>query len=44
MIGSSVARREDPRLLTGRGRFTDDLQLPGCCTPSSYVAGSLTVW
>ena len=28
-IGSSVGRREDPRLLTGRGRFTDDIQLPG---------------
>ncbi len=29
LIGSSVARREDPRLLTGRGLFTDDLQRPG---------------
>ncbi|HEV7627064.1 MAG TPA: molybdopterin cofactor-binding domain-containing protein, partial [Streptomyces sp.] len=28
-IGASVGRREDPRLLTGRGRFTDDLELPG---------------
>ncbi len=28
-IGASVGRREDPRLLTGRGRFTDDIQLPG---------------
>ena len=28
-IGQSVARTEDPRLLTGGGRFTDDLNLPG---------------
>ncbi|MGH3312987.1 MAG: xanthine dehydrogenase family protein molybdopterin-binding subunit [Streptomyces sp.] len=29
LIGASVGRREDPRLLAGRGRFTDDVQLPG---------------
>lgn len=29
MIGASVARREDDRLLTGRGRYLDDLELPG---------------
>src|SRR5215475_2144160 len=28
-IGRSVLRREDRRLLTGRGVFVDDLQLPG---------------
>ncbi len=28
-IGQSVLRREDPRLLTGRGRYFDDLQLAG---------------
>jgi carbon-monoxide dehydrogenase large subunit len=28
-IGQSVARTEDPRLLTGGGQFTDDLNLPG---------------
>jgi carbon-monoxide dehydrogenase large subunit len=27
-IGSSVKRGDDPRLLTGRGRFVDDLSLP----------------
>ncbi len=27
--GQSVTRVEDPRLLTGKGRFTDDMQLPG---------------
>src|SRR4051812_9203526 len=28
-IGQSVARKEDRRLLTGRGRYVDDIQLPG---------------
>jgi carbon-monoxide dehydrogenase large subunit len=28
-IGQSVRRREDVRLLTGRGRYTDDLDPPG---------------
>jgi carbon-monoxide dehydrogenase large subunit len=27
--GTSVRRVEDPRLLTGRGRYVDDLRLPG---------------
>ena len=29
MIGASIKRREDVRLLTGRGRFTDDVSAPG---------------
>ncbi len=29
LVGQSVARREDPRLLSGRGRFVDDIALPG---------------
>ncbi|HEV7656246.1 MAG TPA: xanthine dehydrogenase family protein molybdopterin-binding subunit [Mycobacteriales bacterium] len=29
MIGASVRRREDHRLLTGAGRYLDDLDLPG---------------
>lgn len=28
-VGASVPRREDPRLLTGRGRYIDDLTAPG---------------
>ncbi|MGP4020347.1 xanthine dehydrogenase family protein molybdopterin-binding subunit [Saccharopolyspora sp. 5N708] len=28
-VGASVPRREDPRLLTGRGRFVDDLERVG---------------
>src|ERR1700680_4063292 len=27
-VGQSILRREDARMLTGRGRFTDDIQLP----------------
>ncbi|WP_147108353.1 xanthine dehydrogenase family protein molybdopterin-binding subunit [Nesterenkonia populi] len=29
LVGSSAARREDPRLLSGRGRFVDDMHAPG---------------
>ena len=29
MIGASVRRREDRRLVTGAGRFVDDIRLPG---------------
>ncbi|MCU1373403.1 MAG: xanthine dehydrogenase, molybdenum binding subunit apoprotein, partial [Actinomycetia bacterium] len=29
LTGSSVRRVEDPRILTGRGRYVDDLRLPG---------------
>src|ERR1700674_882607 len=28
-VGQSVSRREDPVLLRGEGRYTDDLNLPG---------------
>ena len=28
-VGQKVLRREDPRLLTGHGRFVDDVMLPG---------------
>jgi carbon-monoxide dehydrogenase large subunit len=27
--GQPVSRKEDPKLVTGRGRFTDDIALPG---------------
>jgi carbon-monoxide dehydrogenase large subunit len=30
VVGASVRRREDPRLLTGAGRYVADLTLPGC--------------
>ncbi len=29
LVGSSVARVEDPRILTGRGHYLDDVRLPG---------------
>jgi len=29
LVGRSVKRREDPRLVAGRGRYTDDLAPPG---------------
>jgi carbon-monoxide dehydrogenase large subunit len=29
VFGSSIKRREDPRLITGEGKFLDDIQLPG---------------
>ena len=29
LFGSGIKRREDPRLITGAGNFTDDLKLPG---------------
>jgi carbon-monoxide dehydrogenase large subunit len=45
-VGTSVARREDPRLLTGRGRFVDDIAMPGMVhaqfVRSTVAAGSIT--
>jgi carbon-monoxide dehydrogenase large subunit len=29
IFGSGIKRREDPRLITGKTRYTDDFQLPG---------------
>ena len=29
MFGSGIRRREDPRLITGRASYTDDIKLPG---------------
>ena len=28
-FGASVLRKEDPALLTGKGRYVDDVKLPG---------------
>ncbi|MDI9927299.1 xanthine dehydrogenase family protein molybdopterin-binding subunit [Rhodococcus sp. IEGM 1341] len=46
LVGTSVARREDPRLLTGRGRFVDDIAMPGMLhaqfVRSTVAAGSIT--
>jgi carbon-monoxide dehydrogenase large subunit len=41
VFGATVKRREDPRLITGRGRYTEDVQLPGmlyaCILRSPYA-------
>ena len=37
-IGQPVTREEDPRLLKGRGRYVDDVQLPN--TTYGYVLRS----
>lgn len=29
MIGARIKRREDPRFISGKGRFTDDIKFPG---------------
>jgi carbon-monoxide dehydrogenase large subunit len=29
VLGSAIKRREDPRLITGHGKYTDDFSLPG---------------
>ncbi len=29
LFGSSIKRREDPRFITGKGNYTDDLKLAG---------------
>lgn len=44
-IGQSVPRKEDPRLITGGGAFTDDINLPGqlylAVTRSPYAHGKV---
>ena len=32
-LGQAVPRTEDPRLLTGRGRYIDDFVLPRLASP-----------
>ena len=29
IFGSGIKRREDPRLITGKSKYTDDMSLPG---------------
>ena len=45
-VGQSILRREDPRLLTGRGEYVDDVMLPGMlhCTfvRSEIARGRIT--
>jgi aerobic carbon-monoxide dehydrogenase large subunit len=35
-FGSSIKRREDPRLITGRGNYVDDVKVP-FCTYAAFV-------
>ncbi|MRH87929.1 molybdopterin-dependent oxidoreductase [Nocardia sp. SYP-A9097] len=46
-IGQSVRRREDPRLLTGTGRYLDDIAVPGMLHAaflrSTAAAGTVTL-
>src|SRR5689334_14670486 len=39
-VGASVLRREDPRLLTGRGTYVDDIVIPGALH-ASFVRSEL---
>jgi carbon-monoxide dehydrogenase large subunit len=36
LFGQSIKRREDPRLITGRGNYVDDVKLPGT-THAAFV-------
>src|SRR6202171_6229164 len=36
LFGASIKRREDPRLITGKGAFVDDLRIPGT-TSAAFV-------
>ena len=29
LFGKAIKRREDPRFITGRGQYVDDVKLPG---------------
>ncbi len=31
LVGARVKRREDPRLIQGRGTYVDDIKVPGMC-------------
>src|SRR6476661_5171091 len=36
LLGASIKRREDPRFITGKGNYTDDLKLTGM-THAAFV-------
>ena len=38
LVGAKVLRKEDPRLLTGTGRFVDDLSPTGCAFASFVMS------
>src|SRR6266852_3643035 len=47
LFGKSIKRREDPRFITGRGQYVDDLKLPGMTYAAYVIPGSFrssTYW
>ena len=38
LFGKSIKRREDPRFITGKGHYTDDLKLAGMCSAAHWIA------
>ena len=51
-IGTRLPRKEDPRLLRGRGRFGDDISVPAWSSvlsakfklPAAMLTASLRAW
>ncbi len=45
MVGKAIRRREDPRLLTGKATYVDDIQMPGmyhaCIVRSPHAAARI---
>ena len=48
MVGASVRRKEDPRLITGSSTYVDDLKIPGmlhaAIVRSIEPHGTITGW
>ena len=42
LVGDRIKRREDPRLIQGRGTYVDDVKLAGMLTSPSSEATSPT--
>lgn len=43
-IGQPVPRKEDPTLLRGEGRYTDDISLPGQLYAATVLLATLILW
>src|SRR5512140_347814 len=45
LVGKSIRRREDPRLITGTATYVDDIQMPGmhhaCIVRSPHAAARI---
>ena len=42
VFGTSIKRREDPRLITGEAKYLEDIQLPGMAMLPSCAAHTRT--